>query len=244
MLESSNYWVLLAFFAGLLLPRSGAAATIQGHGHGAAAIYFSSSYSSLRWHEMRFVFLKVKVQQLDLIWCDWIQFPHASLFALQALLVGLQFFMLLLLLLHEDPLQFCIRCGRRSFHLYPAASASVSSPSLRPRSLGLLLSCAMFLMLRVLMWMPRTALLLRADLIHRISMRLLSRRGCSNWDTPSWFVISGHNFSAFPVAVACWMHSLISQWELLVNGDVCGHENGDVVAGMLDACMSISLLFC
>ena len=52
------------------------------------------------------------------------------------------------------------------------------------------------------------------------------------------------NFSAFPVAVACWMHSLISQWELLVNGDVCGHENGDVVAGMLDACMSISLLFC
>ena len=126
----------------------------------------------------------------------------------------------------------------------PPASASVSSPSLRPRSLGLLLSCAMFLMLRVLMWMPRTALLLRADLIRRISMRLLSRRGCSNWDAPSWFVISGHNFSAFPVAVACWMHSLISQWELLVNGDVCGHENGDVVAGMLDACMSISLLFC
>uniref|UniRef100_A0A8R7UHA8 Uncharacterized protein n=1 Tax=Triticum urartu TaxID=4572 RepID=A0A8R7UHA8_TRIUA len=24
---------------------------------------------------------------------------------------------MLLLLLHEDPLQFCIRCGRRSFHL-------------------------------------------------------------------------------------------------------------------------------
>ena len=40
--------LVIAFFAGLLPPRSGAAATIQGHGHGAAAIYFSS-YSSLRW---------------------------------------------------------------------------------------------------------------------------------------------------------------------------------------------------
>lgn len=124
--------LVIAFFAGLLLPRSGAAATIQGHGHGAAAIYFSS-YSSLRWHEMRFVFLKVKVQQLDLIWCDWIQFPHASLFALQALLVGLQFFMLLLLLLHEDPLQFCIRCGRRSFHLQKSTCSSCGYPAARIR---------------------------------------------------------------------------------------------------------------
>ena len=200
--------LVIAFFAGLIPPRSGAAATIQGHGHGAAAIYFSFSYSSLRWHEMRFVFLKVKVQQLDLIWCDWIQFTHASLFALQALLVGLQFFMLLLLLLHEDPLQFCIRCGRRSFHLqkstcsscgYPATRIrKCKLPSLRPRSLGLLLSCAMFLMLPDLMWMPWTALLLRADLIRRISMRLLSRRGCSNWDVPSWFVFSGHKFFCIP----------------------------------------------
>ena len=124
--------LVIAFFAGLIPPRSGAAATIQGHGHGAAAIYFSS-YSSLRWHEMRFVFLKVKVQQLDLIWCDWIQFPHASLFALQALLVGLQFFMLLLLLLHEDPLQFCIRCGRRSFHLQKSTCSSCGYPAARIR---------------------------------------------------------------------------------------------------------------
>ncbi|EMS59543.1 60S ribosomal protein L37 [Triticum urartu] len=54
----------------------------------------------------------------------------------KALLVGLQFFMLLPLLLHEDPLQFCIRCGRRSFHLQKSTCSSCGYPAARIRKLN------------------------------------------------------------------------------------------------------------
>uniref|UniRef100_A0A453G1M8 60S ribosomal protein L37 n=2 Tax=Triticinae TaxID=1648030 RepID=A0A453G1M8_AEGTS len=46
------------------------------------------------------------------------------------------FFMLLLLLLHEDPLQFCIRCGRRSFHLQKSTCSSCGYPAARIRKLN------------------------------------------------------------------------------------------------------------